>query len=326
MAELVYRHWGDDLDPATTVCVDGLAPCRLQLSHWPGNATPRELKHDLSTGICLNLARSENRSELLRGITTVSNTHWDTDGLCSVFATLEPGLAVVRADLLLAAALAGDMSVFTTPEGVKIDLTLTQLTKHPDSPVASERFEGERERRQAQYDYALEMLPSLLANPDLHIDWVASDYWTIQRDLRALREDEAEVEVLDSLDLATIRADRAFHQTAVNTICDCDRILTLVEVDGGVLAELRLTTLSWFDLFSRPAGPRPGWGPLLEHLTSLTGGDKGSWIADPLTDPTPTLRYVDDDGRPVACGCHSSTIEEAVKAFYAGFPRLEAGF
>ena len=38
------------------------------------------------------------------------------------------------------------MTLYTTPEGTKLELTLTALTKHPDSPVCSSRFTDERER------------------------------------------------------------------------------------------------------------------------------------------------------------------------------------
>jgi hypothetical protein len=184
MPDLVYRHWHDDLNPDDCISVDGNPPARLNLSHWPGNRTPESLRHELSTGMCLKLAEAKDRARLLDGITTVTNNHIDTDGICSVFAVIEPGLALAHAQLLLAAALAGDFGLVTTPEGLKVELTLTAMTRRLDSPVASAIVEDDLERRQAQYVFALELMPRLLSNPDLHADWFAREFWTIQQDLR----------------------------------------------------------------------------------------------------------------------------------------------
>ena len=54
--------------PAVVVSVDGLTGLPgLHLSHWPGNATPSELRHDLSTGCALAFARlaPEERRRLI---------------------------------------------------------------------------------------------------------------------------------------------------------------------------------------------------------------------------------------------------------------------
>src|SRR5262245_52723944 len=82
----------------------------LNLSHWPGNATPKELKHDLSTGIALAFARlpQRERERLAEGCVAIANNHYDTEGVCAVFAVRRPELALPRAEKLLAAGAAGD--------------------------------------------------------------------------------------------------------------------------------------------------------------------------------------------------------------------------
>ena len=81
----------DGSSPERVISVDGAwgAP-GLNLSHWPGNTTPRELKHDLSTGIALNFARLADgrRRELAQGCTAIANNHFDTDGVCAAFARI----------------------------------------------------------------------------------------------------------------------------------------------------------------------------------------------------------------------------------------------
>jgi len=80
----------------------------LNLSHWPGNTTPKELKHDLSTGIALAFARlpEGRQEELAEGCVALANNHFDTDGVCAMFAVRHPELALPRSEELLAAAAA----------------------------------------------------------------------------------------------------------------------------------------------------------------------------------------------------------------------------
>lgn len=322
---LRYRHYSPELDPDTCISVDGNAPGRLNLSHWPGNRTPARFKHDLSTGACLKLLQEKDRDELLRGFTTVTNNHWDTDGCCSAFALTQPGVALMQGHHLVAAALAGDFELFTTPEGVKIDLTLTALTQHPASPVHSDLFQDDLTRRQAQYDHGLALLPSLLANPDLHADWFAREYWTIQRDLRGLREDLHHLERFDALDLSVVRADQPLHRTAVNTVAGTDRILALVAHPKGVTAELRLTTLSWFELVAQPKRARVDWLPLLARLQEEFAGPGGRWQADDLADPTPKLSFVDDRGELAPHPAGADKLQAAMVRFFTAHPLLPAG-
>src|SRR5687768_9904863 len=98
---LTYRHYAPDLDPNVCISVDGNAPAMLNLSHWPGNRTPPQFKHDLSTGSCLIFMHSPERLKYLTQATTVTNNHWDTDGACSVFAMCRPVEAFRHADILL---------------------------------------------------------------------------------------------------------------------------------------------------------------------------------------------------------------------------------
>ncbi|MBK9975303.1 MAG: hypothetical protein IPP14_11085 [Planctomycetes bacterium] len=325
MTELVYQQWHEGLNPDECVSVDGNAPGRLNLSHWPGNRTPESLRHDLSTGSCLLLAKAADRVELLRGITTVTNNHWDTDGLCSAFALLQPALAQVHGQTLVAAALAGDFEMFTTPEGVKIDLTVTALTRHSASPVRSDLFTQDLPRRQAQYLYGLELLPKLLANPDLHADWFAQEFWTIQKDMREIREENAVVENFAALDFATVRAERLLHNAAVNTILDCDRILGCFRLAGQWHYQLRLTTRSWFHMKSRALLPRPDWQQLVDTLNAQAPGQGGQWHADDLADPAPSLRFAKADGTLAPNGASPAQVSALVTAFFSRYPRLDAG-
>jgi hypothetical protein len=286
MSGLVYRHYSDALEPGRCVSVDGDAPGRLNISHWPGNRTPARFRHILSTGGCLALAAAEDRAELLEGIDTVTNNHWDTDGLCSVFACIDPEQALHHAPRLIDAAMAGDYQVFTSPEGLKIELTLTALTRHPESPVHSTRFKTDLERRQAQYEHGLDLLPRLLEDADLHLSWIEDEYRRIQSDLRSIREEDVSAEIHRHADFAVVRADAPLHAVAVQTALGCDRVLQVYPGEGGEVAELRLSTRSWFDRDDR--AERRDWSDLAKALE-----ETGTVSADSVSAPLPVLKVTD---------------------------------
>lgn len=323
---LRYRHYGPDIDPAVTISVDGNAPGLLQLSHWPGNGTPEQFKHDLSTGMCLRFVSSPERLPYLAKATTVTNTHYDTDGVLSAFTLCHPVEALRHADVLLSAALSGDMTLYTTPEGVKLELTLTALTKHPDSPVCSARFSDERERRQAQYDYAFELIPRVIEKPDLHYAWWKEEHRQVHNDLRALREEEATLEHFAALDLSVVQTARPLHVMAVNTAAWADRVLTIEERENDAHRfELRLLTFSWFDQPTRGNYPRPSWEPLLSALRDKAASTGGDWVADDLSEPTPRLAFVDPAGELADSHTDAATVRKLVVDYYSKHPFLPAG-
>src|SRR5262245_35017088 len=95
--ELPIRVSGAGGEAAALLTVDGAwgAP-GLNLSHWPGNATPADLRHELSTGSALRFARlaQAEREQRARGCTAIANNHFDTDGACALFAVRHPGRAL----------------------------------------------------------------------------------------------------------------------------------------------------------------------------------------------------------------------------------------
>lgn len=299
MTALVYRHWHEGMDPNQCVSVDGDAPGRLHLSHWRGNRTPAQFKHMLSTGSCLLFNKAADRERLLQGITTVTNNHWDADGLCAAFAILQPKLAAEYGPVLLATAMAGDFDHFSSPEGVKINLTINALAKHAYSPVRTGLFGTALEARAAQYEHGLKLLPTLLANPDLHADWFAREYWTIMQDMRAIREDHVKIKYLEYMDTAVVTTDRVFHTMAVNTATETGRVMSIVELETGeCLFEYRYTTRSWFD-YTGPSSlkPRYDWSRTAELMNLLCPSPGGTWVADDWREPNARLRFQDSQGR-----------------------------
>ena len=117
-----YYHAG--LKDVPKLSVDGTVENSVHFSHWQGNRTPTEVKADTSTEIALNLVAAPNREELTEGIELVTNNHFDTDGVLSVWTVLAGERAQNFREKLIAAAEAGDFSEFSSVDGVRASLVI----------------------------------------------------------------------------------------------------------------------------------------------------------------------------------------------------------
>jgi hypothetical protein len=117
-----YYHAG--LDDVRKLSVDGTVSNSIHFSHWKGNRTPAEVKADTSTEIALNLVSSPERERLTEGVDLVTNNHFDTDGVLSVWTVLAGERALRLREKLIAAAEAGDFSEYSTPDGVRASIVI----------------------------------------------------------------------------------------------------------------------------------------------------------------------------------------------------------
>lgn len=137
-------------DPRPTLSCDGkISGATHDLTHWNGNDTPDDLYADTSTGMALRLAEASSQHGRYRDWTeaVVLNNHYDTDGVLSVFACLDPAEALRYHELLLHGAEAGDFGEWNSDAGVKLNCALVSLDFGDDA---------------ASFDRALELLPDLL--------------------------------------------------------------------------------------------------------------------------------------------------------------------
>src|SRR5215217_5411297 len=119
-----FEFYTDALQNVPKLSVDGTVDNAIHFSHWQGNTTPAEVKADTSTEIALNLVTSPNRGELTNGIDLVTNNHFDTDGVLSVWTVLTGERALTHRELLIAAAEAGDFSEHSSDDGVRISIAI----------------------------------------------------------------------------------------------------------------------------------------------------------------------------------------------------------
>ncbi len=283
---------------APVLSVDGAwdAP-GLNLSHWPGNRTPAELRHALSTGIALNFARlSEARqAELARGCTALANNHYDTDGVLALFVLARPDEALPRAEALLEAAAAGDLFRFPGERAFALDRTITALAE-PGSPW-EELWRGASgaAKHELLVRALLERLPQLL---DDGLEEFAA-LW--KPALGRLRADIAALAAcakddLAHLELAVWTGERAASagRHALFGTSPRDRALVLERGASGTRCRLVIDTSSWFEFQEPTPPPRPDLAALAARLNALEGTretDAAAWRAQPTDSPAPELWF-----------------------------------
>src|SRR6267142_6152264 len=108
-----FEYYSDAMADVPKLSVDGTVDNAIHFSHWQGNETPASVKADTSTEIALNLVAAPDRDELTQGIDLVTNNHFDTDGVLSVWTVLTGEPALEFRELVIPAAEAGDFSEFT---------------------------------------------------------------------------------------------------------------------------------------------------------------------------------------------------------------------
>ncbi len=311
MRELPVRILAQSADAGgPIVSVDGVfdAP-GLHLSHWPGNRTPRALKHDLSTGCALAFARlpRAQRDALVGDAVAFANNHYDTDGSLALFAVTHPEAAVEHADALLAAAAAGDFFGWPDDRALAIDAIVSGVAHSAHSPLAAE-LDGlaSVERWQRCTDYVLGIVPTLL---DGSLEpWRA--LW--EPVLAAARADRADLERCSRRD--DTPADLTVWTAARNARSSragagerfdpgrhalfggtrADRVLVVGPGSAGASYRCVVSTRSWFDLVTERRLARPDLVEAARRLNALEGADAAdasAWRAQAATNASPELWF-----------------------------------
>jgi hypothetical protein len=300
---VIAGHGPGEAEGPPVISVDGAwsAP-GLNLSHWPGNATPRELRHDLSTGSALLFARlaPPERERLAAGATAIVNNHYDTDGTCALYAVRHPREALERGPALLAAARAGDFYELPSEEALAVDAIVGGLDDPLRSPLARELAgRDDRGRQQLATDHALEQLGAIL-------DGEREPYRALfEPVLERAREDQAALGAAARDDVvhlswtiwtAPARSARAFDpgRHSLFGTSAADRVLVVAPSRAGTRYRLVIGTRSWFDLESRAPLPRPDLEALARRLNELEGTDPAgpaAWRAEAPGSPSPELWF-----------------------------------
>jgi hypothetical protein len=292
-----YRCYESDLAEIDKIIVDG-NECGLgvQLSHWPGNTTPKHLRADLSVEIALRCASDPHRRELLGDRDLVTNDHYDTDGLLAAWAVLHPVQALTHASELVATAETGDFYEFSTPAALQLDLTIQAFHDRERSPLAAE-FAGRSDRdiEQRASDAILSELPGLLYDTSRYRELWAEDYATIVERLSWLNQGYVHTREYPTARLTVLDTQRPLDHFSRNAFSRGHRILEAHPGNGGTFYTLYYREFLWYDIVSRSTSPRHQLTPVADRLNELEpSSTSGAWV---VTSWTPALLFAANGDR-----------------------------
>jgi len=292
-----FEFYHSGLDDVPKLSVDGTVSNSVHFSHWVGNETPTEVKADTSTEIVLNLVGSPNKANLTRGIELVTNNHFDTDGVLSVWAALAGERALELRDKLISAAEAGDFCEFRTEEAVRTSIVI----QGPDqagpgndsgSPLAR-LLAGEQVDEARAYELVLPEVERVLTriNDYEHL-W--TDAWKkVAAAIDSFERGNSQViEFVGSgLSLVTLAPevfgpagfDPTRHSapyTAIASYTKGSLFVIATPLKAGWAYRIDYPYYSWAETVVRPPIERHDFSQLLDELNQLESSSEGVWQTD----------------------------------------------
>lgn len=307
-----FEFYHPGLANVPKLSVDGTVDNSVHFSHWQGNTTAAEVKADTSTEIALNLVGSPNRVELTHGIELVTNNHFDTDGVLSVWTVLNGERALGLREKLVAAAEAGDFSELKTGDAVRASIVI-QGSDQPvpgdlsGSPIAAQ-LAGEAVDDEARA-YAL-VLPEvemiITKTNDYEYLWRAP--WTrIENALESFERGSSKVsELAHGLSLITLAPEsfgiNGFEPsrhtapfTAISRYAKGRLFLIGTPVNDGWAYRIDYPYYSWAETVVRTKIARHEFTDYLLHVNELEKGD-GHWTAD-KNELSSAVKFLGADGK-----------------------------
>jgi hypothetical protein len=308
-----YYHAG--LDATPKLSVDGTVPNSLHFSHWQGNETPAALKADTSTEIALNLVGSPDREALTQGIKLVTNNHFDTDGVLSVWTMLTGERAADLRDELIAAAENGDFSAYTNENAVRANIAI-QGSEQPDpnehtiSPLAS-YLAGHAVTDEARaYHLLLPEVERLLTRTDDYEPLWRDGWQRVAAAMESFARGSSKVEEQADVSLSVITLapalygaagfDPAQHTappyTAITRHARGHLYLIAIPTHDGWAYRVDYPYYSWAETVVRPRIERRDFASFVTQLNVLERNARGRWKLD-ASEMASAVKFMDQDKR-----------------------------
>jgi hypothetical protein len=309
-----FEFYHDKLNDVPKLSVDGTVENSIHFSHWQGNETPASLKADTSTEIALNLVGSAQRAELTRGIELVTNNHFDTDGVLSVWTVLQGERALAHRELLISAAEAGDFSEWTSDEGVRASIVI----QGPDQPLPNEatcsplasHLTGRAVTDEAEaYELVLPEVERILTRTaDYEPLWRAA-WERIERAAESFERRLSKVEEDASACLSVVTLAPALYGpegfdptqhtvplTAISRYARGRLFLIALPARGGWFYRVDYPYYSWAETVVRPRIPRRNFSAVVAELNaSEADAGAGAWRTD-TSELASAIKFFDQSG------------------------------
>jgi len=308
-----FEFYHPSLNNVPKLSVDGTVANAVHFSHWEGNETPTEVKADTSTEIALNLVASPNRDQLTGGIELVTNNHFDTDGVLSVWTVLTGERALELRDRLIGAAEAGDFSEFRNEDAVRTSIVIQgsdQASPNNDSgsPLAALLAGEEVDDDARAYELVLPEVERVLTRVNDYESLWRSAWDEIAKAFESFERGASRVqEYPDSrLSLITLAPEvfsssgfnptrHAAPYTAISRYARGHLFLIATPLQDGWAYRIDYPYYSWAETVVRPRIERRDLNPLITHLNQIEKKQSGRWKLD-NSEMTSAVKFLDGTG------------------------------
>lgn len=291
-----FEFYSDALAGVPKLSVDGTVDNAIHFSHWHGNHTPQSVKADTSTETVLNVVAAPNRAELTRSIDLVTNNHFDTDGVLSVWAMLIGKRALDLRDRLIAGAEAGDFSEFSSVDGVRASIVIQGSDSPIDksgSPLAR-KLAGKIVTDEAeQYVLVLPHIETVIKHTDQYENLWRDSWQRIETALDSFAKGESRVEEFSDAKLSVVTlasaifGPRGFNPerhsapfTAISYRARGQLFLIATPMNGGWAYRVDYPYYSWAETVVRPAVSRRDFTSAIAALNEVETSETGRWRVD----------------------------------------------
>jgi len=334
-----FEYYSDAIAKVPKLSIDGTVDNAIHFSHWKGNKTPASIKADTSTEIALNLVSAPDREELTQGIDLVTNNHFDTDGVLSVWTVLTGERALELREKLIAAAEAGDFSELSTQAGVRASIVIqgseSAIDEDVGSPLARQLASEPVSDDARAYELVLPHVEKVLTcTNDYASLWcdpwnrIASALDSFAKGRSRVDEDtEAKIslvtlapEIFSSSGFKPTRHSAPF--TAISHHARGQVFLIATPFAGGWAYRLDYPYYSWAETIVRPRIERRDFSSLVAVLNEIEGNPCGSWHLD-TSELTSAVKFSDQKGKLAASGLSLDVVSASLRSFLMKTPRAQ---
>lgn len=251
-----------------TVCVDGSMDVKLELSHWPNNNTPQELKGDVAVEIVFNLLESPDKEKYLQDIKFITNNHFDADGLLAAYSIIFPEEAKKFRNAFIATAIASDFNEFTSEDSIKaaividslLDITLNPLIKND---IGDKDF---AEKIQIAYMKGFELVPKIFSYIDAYESIWREEISNLEKSFNSFENRTSQLSEYPDLNLTVYESSFFLSPFAKFSRTKNDIILNCVKEKNGWFYLLEYKPYTWFETKTRKKFVRKSFAKLAEEL------------------------------------------------------------
>ena len=323
-----FEFYTEALANVPKLSVDGTVDNSIHFSHWEANATPAEVKADTSTEIALNLVASPNRVALTNGIELVTNNHFDTDGVLSVWTVLNGERALAYRDLMISAAEAGDFSEYSSDDGVRVSIAIQgsdQASPNNDdgSPLAR-LLAGEKVDDDARaYELVLPEVERLLMNINDYESLWREGWESVVAAIESFERGESNVTEYSNLSLITLAPElfsgtgfsptrHSAPYTAISKYAHGELFLIAIPAGSGWFYRLDYPYYSWAETVVRPRVKHRDLSGALQLLNNKDGNRDGRWQMD-NREMTSAVKFLDNNRMLAASRLDPRDVVEALQ-------------